>query len=204
MQENKASYLGELSIWRLLYKQGLPASIGILVLSLNIVIDTMFVGNSIGPDAIGAIIARALGANGPSLANRTFGNQVTLTFLLTAVMPVFGLVFTETLIPIFGGKGSLYGLAETYYKIVLYGVPIQGLVMMGNNVMRAEGNPKNAMIAMIIPSVTNLLMDYILIVHYDFGMAGAGWATVSSYILSVVYIGWYYLSGTSQVRVRWR
>ncbi|HLS11418.1 MAG TPA: MATE family efflux transporter [Flavobacteriaceae bacterium] len=228
MQENKASYLGELSIWRLLYKQGLPASIGILVLSLNIVIDTMFVGNFIGPDAIGAInvvlpiaffisalglaigvgggsiISRALGANDFSLANRTFGNQVTLTFLLTAVMAVFGLVFTETLIPIFGGKGSLYGLAETYYKIVLYGVPIQGLVMMGNNVMRAEGNPKNAMIAMIIPSVTNLLMDYILIVHYDFGMAGAGWATVSSYILSVVYIGWYYLSGTSQVRVRWR
>jgi len=227
MQESKASYLGELSIWRLLYKQGLPASIGILVLSLNIVIDTMFVGNFIGPDAIGAInvvlpiaffisalglaigvgggsiISRAFGANDPNLANQTFGNQVTLTLLLTVVMAVFGLAFAETLIPIFGGKGNLYGLAKTYYKIVLYGVPIQGLVMMGNNVMRAEGNPKNAMIAMIIPSVTNLLMDYILIVHYDFGMAGAGWATVSSYILSVAYIAWYYLSGESEIHVGW-
>lgn len=227
MRENKSSYLGELSIWRLLYKQGLPASIGILVLSLNIVIDTMFVGNFIGPDAIGAInvvlpiaffisalglaigvgggsiISRALGANNPSLANRTFGNQITLTFLLTAALAVVGLVFTETLIPMFGGKGELYGLAKIYYQIVLYGVPIQGLVMMGNNVMRAEGKPRNAMIAMIIPSVTNLLMDYILIVHYDYGMAGAGWATVSSYVLSIIYIGWYYLSGESAVHVKW-
>lgn len=227
MRENKSSYLGELSIWRLLYKQGLPASIGILVLSLNIVVDTMFVGNFIGPDAIGAInvvlpiaffisalglaigvgggsiISRALGANNPSLANRTFGNQITLTFLLTAALAVVGLVFTETLIPMFGGKGELYGLAKIYYQIVLYGVPIQGLVMMGNNVMRAEGKPRNAMIAMIIPSVTNLLMDYIFIVHYDFGMAGAAWATVTSYILSIIYIAWHYLYGDTNIHVKW-
>ena len=227
MQKNKSSYLGELSIWRLLYKQGLPASIGVLVLSLNIVVDTMFVGNFIGPNAIaainvvlpiaffisalglaigiggGSIISRALGANNPSLANRTFGNQTSLTFLLTFILGVVGLVFADTLIPMFGGKGELFDLAKTYYEIVLYGVPIQGLVMMGNNVMRAEGKPKRSMVAMIIPSVGNLLMDYVLIVHYDFGMAGAAWATVISYILSFVYIAWYYLSGESEISLRW-
>src|SRR5690625_5612353 len=102
MQENKASYLGELSIWRLLYKQGLPASIGILVLSLNIVVDTMFVGNFIGPDAIGAInvvlpiaffisalglaigvgggsiMSKALGSNNPSICQRTVGYKHNL------------------------------------------------------------------------------------------------------------------------------
>lgn len=226
MRENESSYLGELSIWRLLYKQGLPASIGVLVLSLNIVVDTMFVGNFIGPNAIaainvvlpiaffisalglaigiggGSIISRALGANDSSLANRTFGNQTTLTFLLTFVLGVVGLVFADTLIPMFGGKGELFDLAKTYYEIVLYGVPIQGLVMMGNNVMRAEGKPKRSMVAMIIPSVGNLLMDYVLIVHYDFGMAGAAWATVISYILSFVYIAWYYLSGESEIKLR--
>lgn len=227
MQENKSSYLGELSIWRLLYKQGLPASIGVLVLSLNIVVDTMFVGNFIGPNAIaainvvlpiaffisalglaigiggGSIISRALGANNPSLANRTFGNQTSLTFLLTFILGVVGLIFADTLIPMFGGKGELFDLAKTYYEIVLYGVPIQGLVMMGNNVMRAEGKPKRSMVAMIIPSVGNILMDYVLIVHYDFGMAGAAWATVISYILSFVYIAWYYLSGESEISLRW-
>src|SRR5690554_1878039 len=227
MRENESSYLGELSIWRLLYKQGLPASIGVLVLSLNIVVDTMFVGNFIGPNAIaainvvlpiaffisalglaigiggGSIISRALGANNASLANRTFGNQTTLTFLLTLTLGVVGLVFADTLIPMFGGKGELFDLAKTYYEIVLYGVPIQGLVMMGNNVMRAEGKPKRSMVAMIIPSVGNLLMDYVLIVHYDFGMTGAAWATVISYILSFVYIAWYYLSDESEIKLRW-
>lgn len=227
MQKNESSYLGELSIWRLLYKQGLPASIGVLVLSLNIVVDTMFVGNFIGPNAIaainvvlpiaffisalglaigiggGSIISRALGANNASLANRTFGNQTTLTFLLTLTLGVVGLVFADTLIPMFGGKGELFDLAKTYYEIVLYGVPIQGLVMMGNNVMRAEGKPKRSMVAMIIPSVGNLLMDYVLIVHYDFGMTGAAWATVISYILSFVYIAWYYLSDESEIKLRW-
>ena len=74
--------------------------------------------------------------------------------------------------------------------------------MLGNNVMRAEGKPKRSMVAMIIPSVGNLLMDYVLIVHYDFGMAGAAWATVISYILSFVYIAWFYLSGESEIKLR--
>lgn len=226
MQENKSSYLGELSIWRLLYKQGLPASIGVLVLSLNIVVDTMFVGNFIGPNGIGAInvvlpiaffisalglaigvgggsiISRALGANNPTLAYRTFGNQVTLTFLLTTILGLLGLIFVDTLIPLFGGKGELYDLAKIYYQIVLYGVPIQGLTMMGNNVMRAEGKPKQAMIAMIIPSIANLLMDYILIVVLDYGMAGAAWATFVSYVMSFSYICYHYLSGRSEIQVR--
>src|SRR5699024_3546846 len=117
---------------------------------INVVLPIAFfisaLGLAIGVGG-GSIISRALGANNPSLANRTLGNQITLTFLLTAALAVVGLVFTETLIPMFGGKGELYGLAKIYYQIVLYGVPIQGSVKMGNNVMRAEGNPENAMIA---------------------------------------------------------
>src|SRR5699024_5445890 len=125
MQKNESSYLGELSIWRLLYKQGLPASIGVLVLSLNIVVDTMFVGNFIGPNAIaainvvlpiaffisalglaigiggGSIISRALGANNLEVAHQTFGNQVTLTIILTSVVALVGLIFAESLIHLF-------------------------------------------------------------------------------------------------------
>lgn len=227
MQENKSSYLGELSIWRLLYKQGLPASIGVLVLSLNIVIDTIFVGNFIGPNGIaainvvlpiaffisalglaigiggGSIISRALGANNLELAHQTFGNQVTLTIILTSVLALVGLIFAESLIPMFGGKGELYELAKTYYEVVLYGVPIQGLTMMGNNVMRAEGRAKKSMTVMIIPSVANLVMDYLLLVVFDFGMAGAAWATVISYIMSFLYIAYYYSSGQSEIQFRW-
>jgi len=65
--------------------------------------------------------------------------------------------------------------------------------MMGNNVIRAEGKPKFAMYAMLIPSIGNILMDYILIYVFDFGMQGAAWATFISYSLCFAFILWFFV-----------
>ena len=214
--------LGTKSISKLLIRQSLPASIGILVMSLNILVDTIFVGNWIGSIAIAAInvvlpvsffiaalgmaigiggssiISRALGANNKKRALKTFGNQITVTLLLTVSMVILGLVFINDLIPAFGGKGDIFEPAKIYYKIVLYGVPILALSMMGNNVIRAEGKPKFAMIAMIIPSVGNLVLDYVFINLLDMGMYGAGLATTVSYVLCFAYILYFFLSKHSE------
>lgn len=225
MKPNQSATLGTDSIGSLLIKQAVPASIGILVMSLNILVDTIFVGNWIGSIAIAAInvvlpvsffiaalgmaigiggssiISRALGAGNKERALKTFGNQITLTLLLTTAMVVFGLIFINELIPAFGGKGDIFEPAKIYYRIVLYGVPLLALCMMGNNVIRAEGKPKFAMIAMIIPSVGNLLLDYILIYHLDMGMAGAAWATTISYGLCFLYVLWFFLSDKSELKI---
>ena len=217
--------LGTEPIGKLLVKQAVPASIGILVMSLNILVDTIFVGNWIGATAIAAInvvlpvsffiaalgmaigvggssiISRALGADNKEKALKTFGNQLTLTFVFTVTFAIFGLLFVDTLIPAFGGKGSIFAPAKIYYEIILYGVPILGFVMMGNNVIRAEGKPKFAMYAMLIPSVGNLLFDYIFINVLDYGMAGAAWATTGSYIVSFLFILWYFLSKNSELKL---
>ena len=156
----KAVQMGTDPIGKLLFRQSVPASIGILVMSLNILIDTIFVGQWIGTNAIaainvvlpvsffiaalgmsigmggGSIISRALGSNDKTKANKTFGNQLTLTLLFTLSFMTLGLVFMESIIPAFGGKGALYEPAKVYYTVVLYGVPILGLAMMGNNVIR--------------------------------------------------------------------
>ncbi|MCZ4317814.1 MATE family efflux transporter [Aequorivita viscosa] len=222
---NKSAALGTDSIGSLLIKQAVPASIGILVMSLNILVDTIFVGNWIGSIAIAAInvvlpvsffiaalgmaigiggssmVSRALGAGNKERALKTFGNQITLTLLLTTAMVVFGLIFINDLIPAFGGKGDIFEPAKIYYRIVLYGVPLLALSMMGNNVIRAEGKPKFAMIAMIIPSVGNLLLDYIFINLMDLGMTGAAWATTISYGLSFGYILFFFLSGKSELKI---
>ena len=79
-------------------------------------------------------------------ALKTFGNQITLTILLTVSFVIVGLWFINDLIPAFGGKGEIFEPAKIYYKVVLYGVPILALSMMGNNVIRAEGKPNFAMI----------------------------------------------------------
>jgi putative MATE family efflux protein len=212
------------SIGKLLIKQAVPASIGILVMSLNILIDTIFVGHWIGSQAIAAInvvltvsffiaalgmaigiggssiISRALGANDKSKALITFGNQISMTIILTIILVFFGLIYIDNIIPAFGGKGTIFEPAKRYYRIVLYGVPFLALSMMGNTVIRAEGKPKFAMYAMMIPSVTNLLFDYIFINIMDLGMMGAAWATTGSYILCFIFIFWFFISDNSEMK----
>ncbi len=225
MAKASSQELGNKPIGKLLIKQAVPASIGILVMSLNILIDTIFVGNWIGPTAIAAInvvlpvsffiaalgmsigvggssiISRALGADNDSKALKTFGNQITLTVLFTVVFVVFGLIYVNDLIPAFGGKGDIFEPAKIYYKIVLYGVPVLALCMMGNTVIRAEGKPKFAMYAMMFPSVGNLILDYLFINVFDWGMEGAAWATTGSYVLCFIFIVWYFLSKNSELKI---
>ncbi len=134
-------------------------------------------------------------------ALETFGNQVSLTLLFTVSFAAFGLYFVDQLIPAFGGKGAIFDPAKVYYEIILYGVPVLGFVMMGNSVIRAEGKPKFAMYAMLIPSVGNLVLDYIFIGVLDMGMSGAAWATTGSYIVSFLFIFWYFLSDNSELKI---
>ena len=226
MNRVNSEELGNKPIGKLLIQQAVPASIGILVMSINILVDTIFVGNWIGSTAIAAInvvlpvsffiaalgmaigiggssiISRALGANDDKKALKTFGNQITITLLVTITMVIIGLTFINELIPIFGGKGDIFDPAKIYYRVVLYGVPVLALAMMGNTVIRAEGKPKFAMVAMIIPSVGNLIMDYVFINVMDYGMLGAAWATTGSYVLCLSYILWFFLSKNSELKIR--
>ena len=149
-----------------------------------------------------SIISRALGATTKVKAIRTFGNQISLTLILTLTLIIFGLYFTDEIVPIFGGKGSIYTPAKTYYRIILYGVPLLALSMMGNTVIRAEGKPKFAMYAMIIPSITNLILDIILIKILNLGMYGAAWATTGSYLLCFLFILWFFISEHSEMKLR--
>lgn len=221
MKNSDTQLLGTLPISKLLIQQAIPASIGILVMSLNILIDTIFVGQWIGSEAIAAInvvlpvsffiaaLGMAIGVGGASIISRslgekniikaeqTFGNQITLTFIVTVLVVIFGLFFVNQIIPIFGGKGSLFSFAKTYYIIVMYGVPVLAFCMMANNTIRAEGKPKNAMYAMLLPSISNLTLDYVFIKVFDMGMMGAAWATSLSYGVCATYIIYFFLSGQS-------
>ncbi|HLV14497.1 MAG TPA: MATE family efflux transporter [Xanthomarina sp.] len=226
MAKISSNDLGTQPIGKLLIRQAVPASIGILVMSLNILVDTIFVGNWIGPTAIAAInvvlpvsffiaalgmaigiggssiISRALGGAKTEKAFKTFGNQITLTLLFTITMVGLGLYYVDSIIPAFGGKGALFEPAKIYYVIVLYGVPFLGLCMMGNTVIRAEGKPKFAMYAMMIPSVGNLILDYVFINLLDHGMAGAAWATTISYLLCFGFVLWFFVSKNSELKIK--
>tara|TARA_B110000967_G_scaffold121579_1_gene124158 strand:- start:31 stop:1380 length:1350 start_codon:yes stop_codon:yes gene_type:complete len=227
MNTSTSHDFGTETIGKLLIKQAVPASIGILVMSLNILVDTIFVGHWIGSQAIAAInvvlpvsffiaalgmsigiggssiISRALGAKEAPKALKTFGNQITMTVLLTFAFVFFGLYYIDGIIPAFGGKGTIFEPAKIYYRIVLYGVPFLALSMMGNTVIRAEGKPKFAMYAMMIPSISNLLLDVLFINIMDLGMMGAAWATTGSYVLCFIFILWFFMSKNSEMKISW-
>jgi len=227
MAKGKASSsLGTDSISKLLVRQAVPASIGILVMSLNMIVDTIFVGRWIGPLAISAItvvipvtffigaiglaigiggssvLSRALGSNNDTKALRVFGNQITLTFLISGVLALLGLIFQDQLIEFFGADDSFKELALIYYQIVLYGIVMLAMCMMGNNVIRAEGKPKFAMYAMMLPAIANIVMDYFLINVFGFGMEGAAWATFISYAICLAFILWFFVV-KSELRLKW-
>ncbi|MDA7717005.1 MATE family efflux transporter [bacterium] len=228
MAKASSEALGSEPIGKLLIKQAVPASIGILVMSLNVLIDSIFVGNWIGSIAFASInvvlpvsffigslgmaigvggssiISRALGSNNKEKALQTFGNQISLGFVFMISLVILGLTFADDIIPKFGGKGDIFEPAKIYYTIILYGVPILGFAMMGNTVIRAEGKPKFAMIAMIIPTVSNLVMDYVFINLMDMGMSGAAWATTGSYLACFLYVFWFFNSKNSELKINFR
>ena len=220
-----ANELGTEKINKLLIKQAVPATIGILVMSLNMIVDTIFVGQWIGVLAIAAItvvlpiaflissigmgigiggssiISRALGAENSEKAFLTFGNQICLTLILAIIFVLLGNFFSVPILDLFGAKGDILPIASDYFAVVIYGVPFLAFAMMGNPVIRAEGKPKFAMYAMMIPAVLNIVLDIIFIKYFDWGMTGAGLATSISFASCGLYILYFFLSKKSELKI---
>ncbi len=220
-----ASDLGTGKISKLLIKQAVPATIGILVMSLNMIVDTIFVGKWIGVLAIAAItvvlpiaflissigmgigiggssiISRALGANNYEKAFLTFGNQICLTVILAITFVLLGNLFSVPILNLFGAKGDILPIASDYFSVIIYGVPFLAFAMMGNPTIRAEGKPKFAMYAMMIPAVLNILLDILFIKVFNWGMWGAGLATSLSFASCGLYILYFFLSSKSELQI---
>lgn len=212
-----AEELGTQDIKKLLVKQALPASIGILFMSVNILIDTIFVGQWIGSLAIaavtvvlpitflisslgmaigvggGSVLSRSLGAKKYEKAKTTFANQIMMTFILASVFVVFGAFFSTDMLLLFGAKGAIMEPAAQFFGPIIVSVPFLALCMMGNNIIRAEGKAKFAMVAMIIPAFVNIILDIIFIKVMGLGMFGAALATSISYFMCFLFVLWFFI-----------
>lgn len=209
--------LAKKDIKGLLIKQAVPASIGILFMTVNILIDTIFVGQWIGALAIaaltvvmpitffissmgmaigiggGSVLSRALGAGNKEKALSVFAHQIMMTFTIASLFVIFGLFFSDEILFAFGANGAIMAPAKEFFFPILLAVPFQAFCMMGNNVIRTEDKAKHAMIAMIISAVTNILFDILFIKIFDWGIYGAALATAVSFFLCFSYIFWFFL-----------
>jgi putative MATE family efflux protein len=217
---------GTAPLGKLLSQQAFPASIGILMRSIYAIVDTIYVGQYVGAYGIGAItvvlpitflisssgmaigiggssvLSRALGEKNSEKAYRTFGNQVMMTVTLAIFFVLVGAFFTDEIIHVFGGLGKVEEPAISYFNIVLIGVPFLAWSMMSNNVIRAEGYPRVAMFAMIIPAIVNMILDPIFIIWLDMGIAGAAWATTISYFGSAFFTLHHFVWGKSELHFK--
>jgi putative MATE family efflux protein len=221
----KSEKLGTKNVGKLLAEQAIPAAIGFMLMSLNMIIDTFFVGQYIGKLAIGAVgivtpiaflmssFGMAIGVGGGSIVSRSLGgkkrekvqlafnNQISLTLLIAILLSVLGYLFREPILLTFGALGDLKAGSITYFTIVLVGLPFLSLAMMGNSNLRAEGKPRMAMMVLLIPAVLNVFLDYLFISVLDYGMEGAAWATSISYIFSFLGVAIFYLLGMGELKI---
>ena len=226
MSKSQSKVFGTDKISKLLIKQAVPAGIGMLIMSIYGIVDTIFVGHYVGVLGIAAItvvmpisflissigmaigiggasiIARAFGGDDKEKAFDTFGNMISLTVILGLIIVSLGLAFQEPILQTFGAKGDILEPAKVYFKITLIGVPALAWAMMANNAIRAEGQATMAMMTMLIPAILNMILDPIFIVWFDMGLAGAAWATAISYFSSAAFTAWFlFFSGRSEIKI---
>ena len=214
-------------VGRLLLKLSLPAMVGMMVMSLYNIVDTIFVGKGVGTQAIGALsiafplqtlimgisqmigmgaaslLSRSLGEGAHEKAGKTVGNAFALALGIGLTLTVLGHLFLNPLLRAFGATDTLVGLSRIYVNIVLWGVPLQALSMTMNNLVRAEGKAQVAMATMLIGALSNIALDALFILHFQWGVAGAAWATVASQGLTTLFLVHFFYSGKAVVHPRW-
>jgi putative MATE family efflux protein len=227
MGKSQSFTLGTESINKLLISQSVPASIGILVMSVYMIVDTIFVGRWVGSLAIaaitvvlpitflvssvgmaigvggGSIISRALGSGKKEKAELTFGNQITMVVVLVLFTVTLGFYFDDEILLFFGAQGEIIVPAKSYYHIIMMGVPFLAPAMAANNVIRAQGYPKIAMNIMLIPAIINLVLDPLFIYYFGWGLEGAAIATSISYLFSFVYSVKFLMSSRNELHINW-
>lgn len=104
--------------------------------------------------------------------------------ILGVLIAVTGLLFTDQILKLFGITDALLEMGRAYLSIVVIGAPFLSISMVTNNVMRAEGKAKQAMVIMIIGTGSNIVLDPIFILGLDMGIQGAAIATAASQVLS--------------------
>ncbi len=211
----KNKILLEEKISKLLLRQSLPAAIGMLVMTLYNIVDTIFIGKGVGTIGLTAValsfpvimmigaVAQSFGVGFSSIISRSLGtkdyekaHRALASFLILSLLAgiffssIFGL-FLKNIFIFFGASVLVLPLALEYARIIVFASIFFIFTAGGNNILRSIGEAKIAMQAMIISALINVAFDYFFIFVLKMGMAGAAWATVIAWIFSFSYIYFY-------------
>lgn len=204
--------LGTERIGRLLKQYALPAIIAQTASSLYNMVDSIFIGQGVGPLAISGLavtfplmnlstafgtlvgagaatmLSVLLGQKNYKAANKVLGNVVSLNIIIGLLFMIAALVFIDPILYFFGASENTLPFAKEYIKIILYGNIITHLYFGLNAAMRSSGSPKKAMGLTIFTVIFNTVLDPIFIFVLDMGIAGAAWATVIAQTVAMLVV----------------
>ncbi|UOX71212.1 MATE family efflux transporter [Enterocloster bolteae] len=209
-------------IGKLMQKYAVPCIISLLVGALYNIVDQIFIANAaylgsygnaantvvfpltvvalalavmIG-DGCCAFVSIQLGKNETANAKKSVGNAVVMVVAISLILTALYLVFADGIIAMFGGtvNAETFHHSQVYFFYITIGIPFYMFGQAMNPIIRADGNPKFAMISTLAGAVLNIILDPIFIFTFRWGMMGAAIATVLGQAVTAILAVWYLLN----------
>ena len=213
MSENvqKLNPLGTEPIGKLLCRFAIPSCISLVVNAIYSMVDQIFIGQGVGylanaatniilplmtvqialgvmlSDGTSAYLSLQLGSGENKKAAKGVASCITLTIITGILLCLLFELFLEPLCHMFGSTDKVLPYAMEYGRIIIAGFPIAMINYALAGVIRADGRPKESMIGMVIGCATNIVLDYLFVMVFTWGIAGAAWATVIGQLLNAIY-----------------
>ena len=209
--------LKDKSILKNFTKYSLSNVLGMVGLSCYILADTFFIANGVGADGLAALnlaipiysfihgCALMLGIGGVTKysiyksqnsehkANSIFTNTIYLALLISLIFMAVGYFYSEGLAYILGADSKIFAMTKTYLKVMLLFTPLFIVNEILICFVRNDSKPRLSMTAMLVGSLSNIILDYIFIFEFKMGMLGAVLATGVSPIISMIVISVHFI-----------
>ncbi|NLM70536.1 MAG: MATE family efflux transporter [Synergistaceae bacterium] len=202
-------------VGKLIVSLAIPTIISMLVTAIYNIGDTFFV-SKLGTSASGAVgivfslmaiiqavgftigmgtgtwISRLLGAQKVDEANTVASSGFFAVILFGVLLAIFGLNSIDGLMRLLGATDTILPYARDYASYILYAAPVMAASFLLNNILRAEGKARLAMVGLTTGGLLNLVLDPIFIFVLELGIAGAAIATAISQCVSfTILISWF-------------
>jgi len=195
----------------LLITFALPLMAGNIFQELYTVVDTMIVGQFLGVAALAAVgnggwitwmllgavqgftqgfanpVAQAFGAGDKERVRKNMANSIVLTAVISLVLLAIGEAVMIPLLKLLNTPAEIFDMSLLYLRIYYAGTPVIMAYNYAACHLRALGNSKDPLVAMIIASLTNIVLDILFVGPMGMGIAGAVIATVISQVVAAVY-----------------
>lgn len=225
-QQEKLNELATAPVARLLWQYSLPAVVGMLVMSLYNVVDRIFIGQGVGPDAIAGLaitfpvmnlsaaigvligagaaarISIMLGADNRRGAELVLGNSLVLTLINATVYLSLFMLFLDDILRAFGASPASLPYAHDFMVCIIPGMLMTNLAFSFNNIMRASGYPVRAMVTMFIGAGLNVIIAPIFIFVFHWGIKGAAIATDIAMTVSMLFVMGHFCTPSSTLRFK--